>query len=322
MELLKKLTSACGPSGSEQEVRQIILDQVKGYADSCDTDALGNLIVHKKGPGKKLMLTTHMDEVGFIVTVAEKDSVYVGKIGDVNLKTLQNTSVKFENDTIGIISTNSDKTLDSSIKIDDFKICILNNCKANKLNSISTGNVAVFDTKFYETDENICGKALDGRIGCFILIETLKALKSNDLDLYFTFTVQKHLGSRGAKTAVNSICPDYALDIDVTPCDEKSGVELGQGPALKVMDGSILCHPVMKTAVKETADSLHKNLQYEILEKLRSDSGAVHTAGVGVITGGLSVPCKFQHTPTEIVCKSDIQDTIAMLTKLCEGTIQ
>lgn len=319
MELLRRLTQADCPSGNEHAIREMIIEEVKQFSDEIFVDTLGNLIVRKKGNGKKLMLSAHMDEVGIIATVIDENNfIHFSNIGDVKLNALHSSKIKFLNGLVGVVAGKADKPT----KFSDLFIDVIGSCKGDKLYTVSIGDVAVMSSNFDAFGDFISSKALDDRIGCYILIETLKAISKCDNDLYFVFTVQEELGLRGAKTAAAGICPEYAIAVDVTPCDdipngEKYPLKLGDGPAIKVKDGSIMCHPFIKNLLADTAQKENINIQYEVSEKGSTDAGAIHTTGVGVVTGALSIPVRYLHTSCETACISDIKNAVKILTLAC-----
>lgn len=324
MELLKNLTNVTAPSGNEKPVRDIIIEEIKPYADEITVDTLGNLIVRKKGNGKKIMLSAHMDEVGIIATVIDDNGfVRFSNIGAVNKKALQYSRVKFANSTVGIVVDEPDESTDKSTNFNKMYVNLIYDCKVNSLNTISIGDVATFAPNFDISGDIISSKSLDDRAGCYVLVETLKAISKTENDLYFVFTVQEELGLRGAKTSTYSIQPHYAIAVDTTPCDDvpsggKSSLKLGNGPAIKIKDGSIMCHPYIKNLLINSSESLNIKPQYEVLDKGNTDAGAIHTTGVGVITGAISIPLRYNHTACEMASKTDIENCIKILTKVCE----
>ncbi|MDD3765757.1 MAG: M42 family metallopeptidase [Eubacteriales bacterium] len=319
MELLRRLCQAFGPSGNEGKIREIIKNEVKPYADEITQDTLGNLIVRKKGTGKKIMLSAHMDEVGIIVTVIDdKNYIHFSNIGGVKPETLHSSKVEFENGAVGVVY----KKVEKPSKLADFYIDSFDACKGDKPYSVKVGDVGVMRGAFDVFGDFISSKALDDRVGCYILIETLKQISGSENDLYFVFSVQEELGLRGAKTAAAGISPDYAIAVDVTTCDDFPGggkypLKLGEGPAIKIKDNSIMCHPIIKKHLSDVAQKHNIKVQYEVLDVGGTDAGAIHTSGAGVATGAISIPTRYIHTPCETVSISDVKGAINLLTKAC-----
>lgn len=320
MELLKKLTDINSPSGNEEKIRDFIINEISKYANECKVDLTGNIIVHKKGNGKKLVLTAHMDEVGFIsMIIDESGYVRPRKIGNVNLLTLHNTKVIFDNSAIGIINLKSGKTIEKEGKITDFYIDVLDKCKVKGLNSYDT---ATFISDYYENNEFISSKTLGSRSGCYTLINLIKEINKSSFDLYFVFSVQGEIGFHCLKTAIYSIQPDFAINLDSVNCDdfnkENNKLKLAGGPIIKIMDKDIICNPVIRNALSEKAKKQNINVQYEISDKAKSDTGSISTSGTGVITGAICIPCRNLHCPNEIISKSDLSDTVKILKSICE----
>jgi putative aminopeptidase FrvX len=312
MELLKKLAETNAPSGSEENVRKIISEEAGKYADDITVDTLGNLIVRKKGPGKRIMLTAHMDEPGVIATVIDdKGFVYFSPLGSVKPGALHGSKMVFLDGSIGIAASKAEKyEKTSDLYIDPLK-----------KNTVSLGDSAVFATCFEVCGSIISGKAISSRAGCYILLQTLKSIQSSNNDLYFVFTVQHLLGSRGAGIAASRINPGYAISIGAAPCDDVPGgaklpLKIGEGPSVKIMDNTIICHPVIKRRIIEAAKAENIKIQYEISEKEGSDSGAIHLRGAGAVSGAISIPIRYYNTAFEIADLYDVNGAAAILKKI------
>ena len=138
-------------------------------------------------------------------------------------------------------------------------------------------------------------------------------------DLYLVFSAQEEVGLRGARTAAWSIDPDYALAVDVTDVDDTPGseklgtVRLGQGAAVKVMDRSVICHPQLVETLERLAGEREVPVQRDIMRGGGTDAGAIHTTRMGVLTGGVSVPCRYIHTPTEMADLGDAAACVKLL---------
>ena len=315
MDLLKELTEGFGPSGRENDIRDIITKHVSAYADEIKTDALGNLIVRKKGAGKKIMLAAHMDEIGIIVTfIDEKGFLRFSAVGGLNKQDILYSRVRFENGITGVIGTEEDNK-DRIISKMFIDIGAKSREEAQKL--VSLGDMAVFEGDMRILNGKVISKALDDRVGCYVLIETLKRAESEN-DLYFVFTVQEEVGLRGAKTAGYGVNPDYAAAVDVTdtgdtPKAPEMAVEMGKGAAVKIMDNSILCDSFVRTSLMECAKKKNIAYQAEVMTDGGTDAGAISLSGAGVKTGGLSIPVRYVHSPSEMADISDIEACIEIL---------
>lgn len=319
MELLKRLSEGFGPSGHEKPIADMIIEEVKPYCDEVITDKLGNVIAIKKGRShKKIMYAGHMDEIGLLVTYIEKEGfLRFTNIGGVSPHILLGQRVKLDCGEIGIVS--SEKITDiSKLSLDKMFIDIGANSKEEAEAKISIGEVAVIHREFEEKGDKFFGKAMDDRAGCWVLIEALKEIKDPEHNLYFVFTVQEEVGLRGAKTAAYKIDPDLAIAVDVTmvgdtPKAHRMAVELGKGPAIKVKDLSIMVHPMVKDLLVKKSKELSIPYQLEVLEFGGTDSGAIHVSKEGVWAGVVSIPCRYIHTPSEMISKDDLQNAVKLI---------
>ncbi len=317
MELLKKLTECDAPSGNEEKITKLIENEISDFADEIYTDALGNLIVRKKGNGKKVMFAAHCDEIGIVVTFIDKNGfLRFSDVGGLYLRNLVNRRVRFADGTIGVIGTEkeNEKRTMSKMYID---IGAKSREEAERL--VSVGDMAVFVGEFCVRGDKIISKALDNRTGCYVLIEVLKQVKS-DNDLYFVFTTQEEVGLRGARTAAYQIMPEYALSVDITdtgdtPNCPEMAVKLGEGAAVKIMDYSVITSQEVREALIDLCDKNGIKYQREIMTEGGTDAGVIHFSGEGVKIGGISIPTRYVHSPSEMVDVNDLKACTA-LTKL------
>ncbi len=316
MELLKTLASGYGPSGREDKIRNTIAQYAKKLTDEVIVDTLGNLIAHKKGNGKKIMIAAHMDEIGVIATVIDDNGfIRFSAVGGLYNKDLFARRVCFENGVVGIIGSEEDN---KDRKIAKLYIDIGAKNREDAEKKVKTGDMAVFMGEFTENEDIVISKALDNRAGCYVMLEAMKRVKTEN-DLYFVFTAQEEVGLRGAKTAAYSIAPQYALSIDVTDTGDtpegiKMDVKLGKGAAVKIMDRSILCDAYIRGLLIELAKENNIPYQLEIMNDGGTDAGAISLSGIGVKTGGISIPTRYIHSPSEMVSKDDLKSCIELLT--------
>ncbi len=323
MDLLKKLTEFDAPSGKETVLHSFIKGEAEKLGYEVTTDALGSVIAHKNGDGKKLMLAAHTDEIGVIVNyIDENGLLYFGRLGYLNQKDLNNRRVRFENGTIGIIGANEEKYENKpDITCMFIDIGAKNREEAEKL--VKAGDTAVFDGIFISNSDTVISKALDDRVGCYILLKAMEEIKDSKNDLYFVFTSQEEIGMRGAKTSAFTIMPDYAIAVDVTtafdtPGAERSDIKLGSGAAINNKDNFIVCdHGVVKTLRGLAEDN---SIPYTNIVKSDggNDGGAIALTGGGVKTGGICVPLRYMHSPSEMVRKSDIDACTKLLIAACQ----
>ena len=325
-ELLKKLVNLYGPSGNENLIREYITKEIENYVDEIEIDDLGNLIVRKKGNGKRIMVAAHMDQIGLMVTNIDDDGfLRFTNIGGISPFVTLSQQVLFENGTVGVISSEPLEDI-SKLKLSNMFIDIgaKNKKEAEKL--INIGDICVYKSEFGENDNVVFSRSLDDRVGCFVAIEVLKKIENTTNDLYFVFTVQEEVGLRGAKTSAYKIDPDIGIAIDVTgsgdtPKAKPFAVGLHNGTAIKVKDNSILTHPKLREIMVNIAEEKQIPYQLEVLEFGGTDSGAIHLTKEGIPSGVISIPTRYIHSTIEMASKSDIINSIKLLTKLLEHNI-
>ena len=183
---------------------------------------------------------------------------------------------------------------------------------------VQVGDTAVYDSPMFQTGTQVVSPYLDNRISCAILLKVLEQVKQSPNDLYFVFTTQEEVGLRGGKTAAWGVDPTYGIVIDVTDVDDTPGsekfgtVQLGKGAAVKVMDSSVICHPEVVSKLETLAREQEILTQRDILRAGGTDAGAMHITRTGVKTGGISVPCRYVHTPVEMANLNDTQHCIQL----------
>lgn len=321
MDFLQKMLSVPGASGSEKEIRKLIRSEIEAYADEVYEDALGNLIAHKKGGGKKIMFAAHMDEIGIAVTYIDDNGfLRFSNVGGLYIKELPGRRVIFADGTAGVIYTEKEN---KDLKLSKMYIDIGADTKEAAEKLVSVGDTAVFEGAFHRNGDKIISKALDNRTGCYVLTETAKRVKT-DNDLYFVFTVQEEVGLRGARTAAFSVSPDVAIAVDVTdtgdtPEGDKMEVSLGKGACVKVMDRSVICDSEIRSLLIELAKNNEIPYQLEIMTDGGTDAGVIHLTKDGVKTGGISIPTRYIHTPSEMADINDINACISLAAAFAEN---
>ena len=325
LEILEALNKTHGPSGDEGGVREKITELARPYADEMFTDTLGNLIVHKKGDGPRVMLAAHMDSIGFIVTHIEKEGfLRVGRLGGIAPKEAAYSAVRFKNGVRGVFVP-EEKADFGKLKLDECFIDIgaENEKEAKKL--VQVGDTCVYDGPVRVQGSRVTAPYLDDRIACAVLLCALERIEKPACDLYLVFTVQEEVGLRGARTAAWWAEPDVGIavdvtDVDDTPGSEKSGTaQLGRGAAVKVMDSSVICHPEVVARLEELARREGIPVQRDILRAGGTDAGAIHTTRLGVKAGGISIPCRYIHTPAETADLQDAKACVRLVTAFVQA---
>ena len=220
--LLEKLSNACAISGDEQQVRKIVLEEIKGHADEVKVDALGNVLAVKKAKTSeplRVMLDAHMDEIGFMIVEDNKDGLFsFESVGGIDVRVLPGKTVLVGKENVpGVIGakpihlTEHGET-ENKIPIESLRIDV----GLNGGGKVKVGDRAAFATRFRQVGPSLFGKALDNRLGVATLIELLKHSPEN-VELLVAFTVQEEIGLRGARVAAYAFNPDLAIAVDSTP---------------------------------------------------------------------------------------------------------
>jgi len=243
-ELIKKLTETYGPSGREEQIREVIKGEIEGLADEVRVDAMGNLIALKRGSGDglKVMLAAHMDEIGVIVThVDAKGFLRFAPVGGVRPLALVGGRVVFVDGTVGAFGMEKLEPSEEN-KIPGLDKLYLDVGATGKESvPVGVGDIAGFHRPFTAQGDRLMAKSFDDRIGCAVLIQAMRDLETSPHDVYFVFSVQEEVGLRGAITSAYGIHPDLGISVDVTstgdtPEARTMAVSLGAGPAVKLKD--------------------------------------------------------------------------------------
>lgn len=327
-QLIQKLTETFSPSGYESAIREVIRTEVEPISDEVRVDALGNLIVRKstKGKnGKRIMLAAHMDEIGLIAThIDEMGFVRFTNVGGVLPHTMLSGRVQFANSTQGVIGIENYRHSD---KYQSLRECYIDvGATSAKDCPIKVGDTAAFQRPFLDLGRRLVSKSMDDRIGCAVIIETLRSLKTTPHELYFAFTTQEEVGTRGAATSAFGIDPDLGLAVDVTltgdtPKNKTMSISLGKGPAVKVKDTGMLADPRVVEWMCSTAEKRRIPYQREVLEAGSTDARAIQMTRSGVPAGCLSVPCRYVHTPSEMVDYEDVQNSVKLLVAMLSAPV-
>jgi tetrahedral aminopeptidase len=324
-ETIRTLTECFGPSGHESAVRDAIVAMLPSGVDT-RVDALGNLIVHRKGKGgRKVMLAAHMDEIGIVVThVDARGFLRFGNIGGVNLLPLLGGRVRFADGTIGAFGVEKTDDANRIPGMDKFYLDV--GATSPEDCPVRVGDVACFHRTCEDRGHRILAKAMDDRVGCAILVHVLKELGSSPHDLFVVFTVQEEVGLRGAATSGFGVEPEIALAVDITltgdtPECAPMAVSLGAGPAVKIKDSGMLSHPGVKDWLIRTAEASHIPYQREVLVRGTTDASAIQVSRAGVPAGCLSIPTRYAHLPSEMVDYGDVQGSVKLLCAALSGPI-
>jgi len=330
-KLLEKLCTVEGISGYEGSVREIIINEIKPFADEIKTDNLGNIIVFKKGKNRakaKLMLSAHMDEVGFMVTDITSDGyLKFDEVGGLDRRVVLGKTVTVGknkvNGVIGVKPIHLSKSDERTAvpKYGEMYIDIGATIKDDALSVVSYGDSVNFNSIYENNGYTIKSKAIDDRFGCLALIELIKS--ELDYDMHFVFAVQEEVGLRGAKVAAYSVDPEFAIVVETTTAADIAGVEetrqvcnLGDGAVISVMDRRTIYDKRMSEMAFECAEETGAKAQYKRAVAGGNDSGVIHQSRGGVKTLAISLPCRYLHSSVTVANVSDCDDIIKIVSAL------
>lgn len=338
--LLKRLSEAAGVPGQEQQLRDIVREELAQIC-SFQVDAMGNLICTKPathnsgGVTKRVMIAAHMDEIGFVVKhIDDKGFLRVHTLGGWDPRQMPAQRVQVHTET-AVLSGNmmlttkpkhmlSGDEANKPPKVDDFIIDLgLDGEQVKSL--VSIGDMVVMDRDCREMGNLISGKAMDNRVAVYVMIEAMKALADHGAEIVGVATTQEEIGLRGAIAAGSGLAPDICIAIDVTLANDIPGIpeqdhvtKLGAGTAIKIMDSSLICHPLVVKHFKSLAIQHGIDYQMELLPFGGTDAAGVQKQHGGVPSFTLSVPCRYVHTVNETVHPSDLDASVELLRRYLE----
>jgi endoglucanase len=331
-ELIRKLCEVYGPSGQEEAVHEVIRAEIADVVDELRVDALGNLIAVKRptkgGEGKptRVMLAAHMDEIGVMVSHVDANGfLRISTVGGVLATAILGTQALFANGTRGVFGSEGEMIVRD--KPDLHKIFLDVGASSKEALTVGIGDQAVFRTEFIDQGKRLLAPNFDDRIGCAVLVQTLRELGETPNEIIAVFTVQEEVGLRGAATAGFGVEPDVVIALDVTAAGDIPEVKvspsaLGQGPAIKIKDVRMIAHPGVRRWLVRTAEAYEIPYQLEILELGSTDAAAVQISRAGVRAGTISIPSRYVHQPSQMVDYDDVQNCVRLLVNALGGPIE
>lgn len=336
--ILKDLLMTPSPSGSEQPIIKKMAMFLKDYIDELTIDNYGNLIALKYGANsnKKLMLAAHADEVGMMVTHIDNNGfLSFQEIGGIDTNLLPGQRVEIHNHqgvVMGIIGKKPIHLQDRDAKAKDYDaedlwIDIAAKDKEEAESKVEVGDYITYQTQPVVLQHDVwTSKALDDKVGLLTLVEVAKALdgKQPAMDVYFVASVQEELGARGIRTAALGINPDYGIAIDVTHATDYPTCSPQKSGEIKVGNGIVIAKGpnINKTIGRKLIDlAKQQNIKYQIEPIARptgTDANFMQVSGTGVKTALLSIPCRYMHSPNEIVSLVDVNEGVRLLTHFCD----
>ena len=337
-ENLEKLSNAYGVTGREEEVRNLMIKLMKPHVDEIVVDKLENVIAIKKGKksSPKVMLAAHMDEVGLMVkTVTKEGFLQFTKMGGIDDRILlaQKVIIHTQKGSLqGIIGSKpphiqKEEERKKIVAFDELFIDIGAGSRedANAI-GVRIGDPISFDAKYAKIGKDVViGKAFDDRVGCAIMVETLKQMGKTDCTICAVGTVQEEVGLRGAATAAFGVDPDIAIALDVTIAGDVPGVrefdtsvKMGKGPTLTVADAGLITHPKVLRLLLDVAEE--KKIAYQLETGLlgATDAARISLTRQGVPSGTVSVATRYIHSPFGMLSLKDAENSA----KLTAAAIQ
>lgn len=325
-KLVMELTEVYGPAGRETKTAEFIKAKVAPYVDDIRTDMLGNLICCKKGTsGKKVMLSAHMDQIGFIILdIDDKGFLRFAPVGGINPKVSVCREVVFENGTHGIIY-HDEKNVKDFPKLNQMFIDIGCCSREEAEKHVSIGDICVYAPHFVDMGIRVACGALDDRICCAIIIEALNTLDSPH-DIYAVFTAQEEVGLRGATAAAYSVDPDFAINLDVTasadtPECEPMPMAMGKGPTIKYLDRSAVFTKPVIDYMHRVAENTGIKVQNEVLRYGGTDAGAIQNLRGGKAACCVSIPTRYIHSPVETADIGDCLNAVEFIKALASEAV-
>lgn len=342
--LLKPLTELNGVSGDEGRIRDFIKEQAAPYCDNMMVDSMGNLMAFKAAvPGSghvlgregdlpfRVMLSAHMDEVGFMVVGHNEDgSLRFRSVGGVNERILPGLRVTIGKAGIpGVIGVKPIHLQEpdenkKNIKIKNLYVDIGSESKKESEELAPVGETISFHSSYVEFGDGcIKAKALDDRAGCALLLHALKGNYS--FDLAVCFTVQEEVGLRGSEVAAYAVQPDIALVLEGTTCSDVPDVDegefsssLGEGAVLTILDKTAYGDKSLLRYIADYATRHRIRFQYKKTTTGGNDAGKIQRSRTGVKVASISVPCRYIHSPVSMLSRKDFDAVENLLTGVLE----
>ena len=331
-ELLKKLSGARGISGREDEVREIILGEIRPFAERVEVTPLGNILAYRKGKKrapKKLMISAHMDEVGMIVTNITDDGLLkFGTVGGIDRRVLPGKSVTVGAAVRGVVGVKpihllkKDET-EKSVPLEELYLDIGAQTRAEAEAAVQPGDEVTFDSVFDTSHGAVKGRALDDRAGCAILIELMR--EEPEYDTIFAFVVQEEVGLHGSKTAAFAAEPSAAIVVESTTAADVAGVDegkqvcrLGHGPVISFMDRRTVYDREYYRMAFRAAEQAGIKCQAKQAVAGGNDAGAIHVSRGGVRTIAVSLPCRYLHSAVGVIAQEDFLAAPKLIARLAE----
>ncbi len=337
LELIRKLSNACGVSGYEFEIGEVVKAELEDVCDEIREDKMGNIVCVKNGGERKLMVAAHVDEIGFVVKhIDDKGFLRIAPVGGwfSQIALGQRVILYGKRRVYGVIGSKpphlmKDDERKKVIQIRDMFVDVGAKSRDEVLElGLEVGTPVVVDREVAEMAGNrVTGKAFDNRAGVAAMIRAMKTTESRDT-IYAVATVQEEVGLKGAKVAAYALEPDAAVVIDSCVATDFPGgenahmdIKLGGGPAITIMDASgrgLITSPKVLKWLRETAEENSIPYQLEVVEGGTTDATAIHLTKAGIPSGVVSIPARYIHSPVEVIDLGDVDMCAKLVAKALE----
>lgn len=333
LEWLKQLSETNGISGFEGDIKKLLVDHMQGKAE-VSYDRLGSLIFTLPGKGPKIMLASHMDEVGFLVKHITKEGflrfVCIGGWWEQVMLSQRVTVHGTKGDLVGVIGSTPPHILTAQertkmVQKKDMYIDIgARDEKEARALGVAEGCAVTPCVDFATMGDGrtLLGKAWDNRIGCAVMCDVMEQLAGarHANTVYGVATVQEEVGLRGAQTSANLLQPDICLVLDTcvaggTPgvSPEVASAKIGQGVAITIYDAGMIPNTALRDFAKELAAKLRIPTQVSVSEGGATDGGRIHMSGQGVLTLTFSIPTRYIHSHQSVIHMDDYLGAVKLI---------
>jgi len=319
--------------GAEDKVKDIVRKEFIKLSDTIEEDPLGNIVAHIPGKGPRLVLDAHTDEVGFMVNhIDQRGFLHLIPLGGMDSRVFygQRLMIWGKKPMVGMVAAippHISKTSNNK-EAPEVEDCVVDlGLKAEKVHdSVSIGDVVSYNTSFEETEDAIISKAIDDRVGLFVIIEALKRKPKINCDLYISATVQEEVGLRGARVITPVYEPDFVVALEGTVAMDFPGVpeyktlaNLGKGPEIRLSDRFLVAHRSFSFFIANLAEKNKIPYQITVKKAGSTNATAMQVTGKGSRATVISVPVRYLHSPSCLAFKSDIEETINLIYHLIEN---
>ncbi len=317
-EVVRPLTESFGPSGREDKVRNLILEMIKDHIDGYEIDRVGNLIAWKGNGGDSVVFVAHMDEIGIVVTNEIKEGFYrIEPVGGVSPYTTLSKRFVLEDGTIGVVGVEHETVEDYKKSLSDLTFDHLYLDTMGK--RVKIGTFGVYHSSYQRSGEMMMSKAMDDRISVAVLVELVRNLDDPRRRFYVAFSIQEEVGLVGSSVLAYPLDVKEAIAIDVTDSADmpkafkRHSMILGKGPAIKIKDKMSISDRRIVDKLIKVAGENDLPYQMEVLTLGGTDAAALMRTREGIPSATISIPTRYIHTPSEVVHKKDVENTVKLL---------